>query len=124
KRRPKAALSCSTKGALYSARLSLPTQSFNSVSDESCWLSVQRISQLKQHSHGRATQSTLSSRRGPLPARAPLRTGHASWPRIRLKHGSSPLIQGAGNRRSCTGHFSGDDTERTKAGRVQHCQVG
>ncbi len=28
-----------------------------------------------------------SSRRGPLLARAPLRTGHASWPRIRLKHG-------------------------------------
>jgi hypothetical protein len=28
-----------------------------------------------------------SSRRGPLLARAPLRTGRASWPRIRLKHG-------------------------------------
>ncbi len=28
-----------------------------------------------------------SSRRGSLLTRAPLRTGRASWPRIRLKHG-------------------------------------
>jgi HD-like signal output (HDOD) protein len=33
-----------------------------------------------------------SSRRGPLLARAPLRTGHASWPRIRLKHEGSPIF--------------------------------
>jgi hypothetical protein len=33
-----------------------------------------------------------SSRRGPLLARAPLRTGHASWPRIRLKREGSPIF--------------------------------
>jgi hypothetical protein len=31
--------------------------------------------------------SNLSSRREPLLTRAPPRTGLASWPRIRLKHG-------------------------------------
>lgn len=31
-----------------------------------------------------------SSRRGPLLARAPLRTGRASWSRIRLKHDEAP----------------------------------
>jgi hypothetical protein len=36
--------------------------------------------------------SHWSSRRGPLLARAPLRTGHASWPRIRLKHEGSPIV--------------------------------
>jgi hypothetical protein len=35
----------------------------------------------------------LSSRRGPLLAHAPLRTGHASWPSIRLKHGLSPRCE-------------------------------
>jgi len=33
------------------------------------------------------TNFSKSSRREPLLARAPLRTGRASWPRIRLKHG-------------------------------------
>ena len=36
------------------------------------------------------TPSHWSSGREPLLARAPLRTGRASWPRIRLKHGMSP----------------------------------
>src|SRR5882724_7000615 len=34
-----------------------------------------------------------SSGREPLLARAPLRTGRASWPRIRLKHGISPSFK-------------------------------
>ena len=48
-----------------------------------------------------ATTAVLeSSRRRPLLTCAPLRTGRASWPRIRLKHGESPSCQGAGTRSS------------------------
>ena len=41
-----------------------------------------------------------SSRRRSFLTCAPLRTGQASWPRIRLKHGESPSFQGAGTRSS------------------------
>jgi hypothetical protein len=35
-----------------------------------------------------------SSRRRSFLTCAPLRTGFASWPRVRLKHGSSPSVKG------------------------------
>ena len=44
-------------------------------------------------SRGPLVLALLSSRREPLLARAPLRTGDASWPRVRLKHGLSPLVR-------------------------------
>ena len=64
-----------------------------------------------------------SSRRGPLLVRAPLGTGRASWPRIRLEPGKALLSR---SRPSviAVGMMSHGDAERSLTGGVQQFQVG